>query len=310
MLYFLVFHVFLVLSIFVHFFYLLKIQKFKKPNKFLVRQGGTIILVLFLFGLSFLFFLNKFILANEYQILLKDYVSIFVAALISLILGLLDDKYNLSALKQMLLQSLAVICFLVAGDFINHFNLPFFGQIDFSSNLIINSLVTYLWFIIVINAYNWFDGLDGLAGGIGIIALLFFFLISLTPFTNQPGTALIAILLLSLIAGFLFFNFRKAKIYLGSVGSNFIGLMLAVLTVYLGGKTTAIFVILFLPLIDFIFVSIKRILKGQFPWQGGDRLHLHYKLKDAGFTDKKIVLIFYLISFVLGCVVLYFQVNN
>jgi len=255
-----------------------------------------------LIGISLIYFWG-----NIWGILVKDYWSILVAQLIIIAGGLADDKFNLKPFHQLFYQAGAAIVLLLVNDTINHIKLPIVGLVFLPFWL--NYLLSFLWIVIVINAFNWFDGLDGLAGGVGFIGMMVLFFLSLSPLVAQPQTATIALLAAGIVLGFLFFNFYPAKVYLGSVGSGSIGLMLALLAIYSGGKMATAALILGIPLLDFIYVTFSRIMNKRLPWRGGDRRHLHYRLLDAGLSERKIVLLMYTLSASFGVLALTLQTD-
>ncbi len=246
-----------------------------------------------------------YFLGNSWGILAKDYWSILAAQLIIIAGGLADDKWNLKPVYQLFYQAGAAFVLLWANDTIDHIRLPSIGVVMLPFWL--NYCLSFLWIVVVINAFNWFDGLDGMAGGVGFIGMMVLFFLSLSPLVSQPQTAAIALLTAGVLLGFLFFNFYPARIYLGSVGSGSIGLMLALLAVYSGGKVATAALILGIPLLDFIYVSFSRIRHRRLPWRGGDRRHLHYKFLDAGFSERKVVLLMYVLSAGFGILALTLQ---
>ena len=219
--------------------------------------------------------------------------------------GAIDDRFALKPACQLTFQSVAAIILLAAKDTINHANIPFVGLIYFAGWF--NYMLSFIWIVLVINAFNWFDGLDGLAGGVGIIGMIVLFFLSLTPLVAQPQTAFLALVVAGSLVGFMYFNFSPAYLHLGSVGSGFVGLMLATLSIYAGGKVATALLILGIPIIDFCYVVVCRALRGAYPWQGGDREHFHYWLLDRGWSAAHIVLLFYAISGFFGILALTLQ---
>lgn len=264
------------------------------------RFGGAAIALVIL-----LLLVGSYHFGNMFDILPKDYGSLALSLAILMIGGLVDDKKNLTPSWQFVFQSLAAGILLWVDDTIDHVMVPGLGLLYFPEAL--NYVLSFLWIVIIMNAFNWLDGIDGLAGGIGLIGMGILFLLGLTPLVSQPSTAFLAVITGGALLGFLFFNFFPAKIYLGSAGSNCVGMMLAALSVYSGGKVAAAMLVLGLPLIDFVYVSLRRIARGRVPWVGGDREHLHYRLIDSGWSPVKIVLYMYAISAVFGILALTLQ---
>ncbi|MBD3245252.1 MAG: hypothetical protein GF335_04655 [Candidatus Moranbacteria bacterium] len=304
MIYFIFFISVFILSFLLNFFLVkLKEKSTYLPEYFLKRFGGLAVAFCSLLGISVIYFLFD----KKFPILFKDYGSIVVASLVIIIGGLVDDKKKTSAFFQFFYQFIAIIIFLGVKDTINHVNLPIWGMVHFGP--VLNYLLSFFWFLIILNSFNWFDGVDGLAGGLGFIAMIFLFFLSLTPIVNQPQTAMIALIIAGAILGFWFLNFFGAKIYLGSVGSYFIAMMLALISVYSGGKVATAALILGIPILDFVFVSVERMFKGRLPWQGKDRRHLHYRLLDQGMSQKKLNYLFYFLSLSFGLAALTLQTD-
>lgn len=174
------------------------------------------------------------------------------------------------------------------------------------------------------NAVNLIDGLDGLAAGIVAIASATFFLYALRLgdaeiiFTGNPG-ALIAIITLGLVVGFLPHNVHPAKIFMGDGGALLLGLLMAASTMSVGGRTSAGFygqsyfffapifiplVILAVPFVDVLFAIIRRTVSGQ-GVASADLGHLHHRLVRLGHGHRRSVVIMWLWTALLSGFVLY-----
>jgi UDP-N-acetylmuramyl pentapeptide phosphotransferase/UDP-N-acetylglucosamine-1-phosphate transferase len=156
----------------------------------------------------------------------------------------------------------------------------------------VNSLMTVValtatvaWLILLMNAMNWIDGSDGLAGGVGFIALASLALISLLPQTQDPITFSLAVIGAGSIAGFLIWNAPPARVYLGTVGSWWLGLYIGLVAIIGGGKVATALLVLALPVIDASWVIVQRALARQSLWRGDTR-HLHHRLLAAGYSPR------------------------
>ncbi len=151
----------------------------------------------------------------------------------------------------------------------------------------------------VINAINLIDGLDGLAGGVSSIALTAFFLIGWLE--NDPVTMILSAALVGAIFGFLKYNFYPARIFMGDTGSMVVGYVLAFIAVastQRSGSSISPMVpvlILGLPLLDTVWVMMRRIAKRMSPFTA-DRTHIHHQFLDLGFEHRFTVVIIYAIS--------------
>ena len=158
------------------------------------------------------------------------------------------------------------------------------------------------------------DGLDGLAAGIVVIAAVTFFVITIFQIDKQNNAAiikrleLVAIMAMALVGstgGFLLYNFHPAKIFMGDTGSMLLGFILGAITIMGTLKTVAAIALLIpvmvigLPLFD-TFLTILRRLKMRRPLLQADRGHLHHRLLNYGWGQKRTVLLMYGISGVLG----------
>lgn len=237
----------------------------------------------------------------------KDYWSLILGIIILLVGGIWDDWEKISWQKQLLFQSGAAIIAVLAGDTIEHIRLPIpyhdgagSGGVVLFFPPFIAAIMAYFWIILVIEALNWLDGVDGLSGSVSFVTLLVLAVLGLTPVVNQPSTTLLCLIIAGVLLGFLFFNFFPAKVYLGSSGVWILGFLIAVISIYSGGKVATTALVLGIPIVDFIFVSMERILAGKLPVFGGDRRHLHERLEDQKWNPAKITLAFSAFSLLLG----------
>ncbi|PLX86896.1 MAG: hypothetical protein C0614_03420 [Desulfuromonas sp.] len=151
----------------------------------------------------------------------------------------------------------------------------------------------------VINAINLIDGLDGLAGGVSSIALVAFFLIAWLE--GDPEAMVLSAAMAGAIFGFLKDNFYPARIFMGDTGAMVVGYVLAFLAVFMTQRPTAAIspmvpvVVLGLPLLDTVWVMMRRLLRGGSPFTA-DRTHVHHKFLDLGFDHRPTVIIIYGIS--------------
>lgn len=228
--------------------------------------------------------------------------ALLVGGTIIILLGALDDRFELSA-KVKLLGQIIAACVVVFGFdvHIDLVNVPF-GQTMQPVAEWIGIPITILWIVGVTNAINLIDGLDGLAGGVSGIAIATIAVMALIM-GNQP-VVLLSTLLLGGIIGFLVFNFHPAKIFMGDSGALFLGFSLATLSM-LGFKQVAIvsfvtpLLIIGVPLTDTFFAIVRRWVNKK-PIFAPDKEHLHHRLQDLGFSHKRTVLIIWGVSAVFG----------
>jgi UDP-GlcNAc:undecaprenyl-phosphate GlcNAc-1-phosphate transferase len=221
--------------------------------------------------------------------------GLFLALALILMVGFKDDIKELSWKIHLIFQILLVGLVFLWGIRIEYITNPFsLGIINFSGNggLLISFLLVLIWILVLMNALNWLDGIDGLSGGTALISALTIFFLSLKPEVNQPPVAILAIALSGAILGFLLFNFYPAKILAGTSGTMFFGFTLAILAIFSGTKIATAILVLFLPLMDFIWVIGERIKEGKSIFKP-DQKHLHFKLLELGWSPIKINAFFF-----------------
>jgi len=267
------------------------------------RIGGAAIIIAFL--------LTIFFTGNlEFDSLKKGMV---ISSVLILFFGFIDDIKNLSWKKQIFAQIIIALVMIYSGLEVQYIANPF-GGTEFRLDSAVYSIAgnqyfffsaAFVLFLIVgfINVVNWLDGLDGLAGGVGVIGFLTLFFLSISDLVNQPPVGIISIAATGAILGFLFFNFYPAKIFMGTSGSMFIGFLLAVVSVFSGAKLATVALVLTIPILDAAWVIVRRIRKNLSVFSA-DKNHLHYRLLELGFSQKKIVLLYYILTVFFGFIAL------
>ncbi|WP_225999691.1 glycosyltransferase family 4 protein [Paenibacillus sp. BJ-4] len=272
----------------------------KVHTRIMPRLGGMGIFLAFLLSLLAILPLVPDGMLSSRDI---NFIAAFLigGTLITLI-GALDDRFDLNA-KLKFLAQIAVACMVVfAFDIrVDFVNVPF--QDAYSSlESWISIPLTIFWIVGVTNAINLIDGLDGLAAGVSGIAIGTIFVMSLLM--GNYMVAMLCLVLLGSIVGFLFFNFHPAKIFMGDTGSLFLGFCLAMLSM-LGFKQIAIvsfitpLIIIGVPLSDTFFAIVRRKLQKK-PIFSPDKGHLHHCLRELGFSHRQTVLIIYCIAAFFG----------
>lgn len=237
----------------------------------------------------------------------KNLLGVLLGALIIAFVMFWDDIKGVKWGWKLFYQFLAAIVVALFGVSINWFNAPLHNIIHLneqafqvlSLSISWGQLFVVFWIVLIMNVVNWLDGLDGLAGGIVMISGIALFLLSISPRINQPATAILSLLLVGSILGFMPFNFNPAKMFLGDVGSMFIGYMLAILAVISGGKVATASLVMGIPLLDGIWVIASRLLHKKSPFKA-DQSHIHHRIMKAGFSVKQTVMILYGISILFG----------
>jgi UDP-GlcNAc:undecaprenyl-phosphate GlcNAc-1-phosphate transferase len=241
----------------------------------------------------------------------KFYMAIASGGLILMLGGFLDDKFNIAPKYQIIAPILAtlVLIFSGIGIGINQVSNPFGHAFNLAFNFFgipFSAIFVFLFVLGMIYTTKFLDGMDGLASGISFIASLALFFLSFTPKVNQPITASLAIIFCGATLGFLIYNFNPASIFLGESGSTFMGFMLGALSVLLGGKIATALLVMGIPIMDVAWVIVRRIWFGSSPFKA-DRKHLHFRLLDLGFSQRKTVLILYGIAALFGFLAVFLQ---
>ncbi|MDC0761630.1 MraY family glycosyltransferase [Brevibacillus sp. AG] len=267
----------------------------KVHTRIMPRMGGLAI---------YIGYLVAFFLFVPYTSL-SEMLGIFIGSTIVMVVGMLDDKYQLSPkwklLGQLVATAIVVIPF---GLKIGVVNLPYSGSIDFSSGWLfwLAIPITMFWIVGVTNAVNLIDGLDGLSAGVSAIAAGTMGVMALLM--DDYKVATYCFVLLGAILGFLYFNFHPARLFMGDTGSLFLGFNLAALSIM--GFKEALFVsfiipivVLGVPLWDTFFAIVRRIVNKK-PISSPDKGHLHHCLLNMGLSHRSTVLMIYSISIFFG----------
>lgn len=234
--------------------------------------------------------------------------GLLLGATLIFLVGMLDDLKGLSPHAKLLGQVVAASIAVVYGIRIDFITNPLGGLIYTGALAVPLSI---FWIVGITNTINLIDGLDGLASGVGAIASLTIFAVALKD--GQPTIAILAIILSGSSFGFLPYNFHPARIFMGDTGAMFLGFVLASISIMGALKTTAAVTLaipvlaLGVPIFDTVFAIVRRHQNGQ-PIFQGDKGHLHHRLLEMGFSQRKAVLVIYSISLLLG--IMAFGVNG
>jgi UDP-GlcNAc:undecaprenyl-phosphate GlcNAc-1-phosphate transferase len=208
------------------------------------------------------------------------------------VIGIVDDVLNVKASTK-LIAEIAIASVLV-----------FFGyRLGWTQSLTGDALLTLFWIVGITNAFNLLDNMDGLCAGIALIAgasLMVSFGLE-APWAVEAYTTL----LLGATAGFLFYNFNPASIFLGDSGSLFIGSSLAFLTLSgpgdaMGTRNVLAIVagpvfLLLIPIFDTTLVTLSRLWSGRSPSTGG-RDHSSHRLVAVGLSERAAVAVLWALA--------------
>jgi UDP-GlcNAc:undecaprenyl-phosphate GlcNAc-1-phosphate transferase len=218
------------------------------------------------------------------------------------IFGILDDKYEFSALPQYIAQLLAAALAVSFLIIIEGFNNPFSGSLTPEWPYVVTVTLTLAWLGFMMNTVNWLDGLDGLAAGVGSVAALMIFLHAAFRL-DQVSVSLLPLALFGATLGFLPYNFYPARVFMGSNGALFLGFSLGVMGIIGGAKMATVLLVMGLPLLDVVWQIARRVSAGKNPTEG-DRGHVHYRLLTLGFSVRQIVVGYYVFCGLFGAIAL------
>lgn len=219
------------------------------------------------------------------------------------LIGLYDDLKNMSAKVKLLCQIVSGLIIFATGTKIAYIHIPFHDQSSYIYlSPVLMCILTVLWVVGFTNTINLIDGLDGLAAGITLIASLCVAYSAIM--TNHPETALLMLAVAGGAMGFLPYNFNPAKIFMGDAGSQFLGFMIASISLETMKSTTIIILLipliaLGIPIFDTLFAIIRR-KKANRPIMEADKGHLHHRIMAWGMGQKRTVILLYAISGILG----------
>jgi UDP-GlcNAc:undecaprenyl-phosphate GlcNAc-1-phosphate transferase len=231
----------------------------KAHDRPIPKGGGVGIVVTFLVGIAVLYRFAEFSrLADPY------FLGVIEASVAIAIVAFLDDLYDWPFTVKLGAQVLAALVAVSSGLYVTDFRIPYHGPLPIAW---IGIAATLVWILFTTNAMNFIDGLNGLASGVALIACLFIVFIA-----EQHGgwfAYAAAGLLAAGLAGFLPFNFPRARIFMGDVGSQFCGFMLAVLAVVASRFDGVALSFLLMPMLlsgvlfDVAFTLVRRQLQGE-----------------------------------------------
>jgi UDP-GlcNAc:undecaprenyl-phosphate/decaprenyl-phosphate GlcNAc-1-phosphate transferase len=212
--------------------------------------------------------------ASIFAILSTFGITVFIAAAIAFISGIIEDLTGRVTQRQrLLIQSIGAVIFVFGGG---HY-LKTIG-LGFEFPYLFAVIFTVFAIVGVTNAINIIDGLNGLAGGVSFFAFLSF--AALSFILGDTELLFVCLSLATATLGFLVFNFPKGKIFLGDGGAYFLGFMLAVISVILVGRNQGIsawfcLAVLIYPIWEVVFSIVRRRMADGKKAMGADKMHLH-----------------------------------
>ena len=244
-----------------------------------------------------------------------DMTAIVAAGVVLLIIGIVDDLYDLDALTKLIGQVAAALIMSFMGVNWYLLYIPFGGGSTLILDPILSSVLTVVFTVALINAFNFVDGIDGLAAGLGMIAAGAILVYSMVLLHDQGGTvaayppAMMSACLFGACLGFLPHNFEPARIFMGDTGAMLIGLFLAGASVSASGRIApsmygvadvialmspivVVVAAISVPMLDLLLAVVRRVRQGKSPFSA-DKMHLHHRLLSMGHSHRRVVLVLY-----------------
>jgi UDP-GlcNAc:undecaprenyl-phosphate GlcNAc-1-phosphate transferase len=242
-------------------------------------------------------------------------VGLLLAATFIAIIGMIDDIRDLRPHWQILAICISGAILMAFGvriegisnpaAWLSHDAAPYNPSRWLQLPTSVSVIATLFWVLLVTKTVDAIDGLDGLAAGVcAISSATLALLTTTTPQPGGPAIGLAAASVAGACVGFLPYNFNPARVFMSTVGAQFLGMMLAGISIMGPFKAaTAVSVlvpllILGVPIFDYGVVLFRRVRQGA-PLMQADRRHLHHRLLARGMSQKQAVCIIYSITFVL-----------
>lgn len=238
-----------------------------------------------------------------------------VGATITVIVGILDDAYDLSPYLRFATNVVAAAVAVMGGIGIPFLTNPFGSVISLDSMSISGSvwgisftllwladIAAIIWIVWCMNMVNWSKGIDGQLPGFVAIAATVLGVLAMRFTRHDISTTqvmMVSFITAAAYIGFLPWNFYPQRILAGYGAGSLAGYLLAVLSILSFGKLGTLLLVLSLPLTDALLVFIRRVRARQSPFRG-DRGHLHHSLLDMGWGRRRIAIFYWVVSAILG----------
>ncbi len=235
----------------------------------------------------------------------KYLIGIIIACTLNLIIGVWDDLKDISPHLRLVTNILAALIIVGSGIGITFISNPFGGIINLSYGLM-PYLLAIIWITWCTNIVGWATGVDGQLPGFTAIAAIILGILGIR-FSNDLGQLPLIILsgaLAGAYLGFLPFNVFPQSIMPGYSGKSLAGMLLGVLSILSGAKLATLILLLGIPMIDAIFVIIRRLLNHRSIFRP-DNKHLHHQLLKSGYSRPQIAMFYWGITLLLGSISLF-----
>ncbi len=293
-------------------------ERIEGPQSHLKKEGTPTMGGLFVILAIILTYVIAYIFKIEvFMENIKSALTLLIFSLFFAAIGFIDDYFKVEKKttdgirpksKMLLLIAISVL-FVVLEVFVLDTSMmvriPFI-EYSLSLNLVVYLILSVLVILSMPNAVNLTDGIDGLASSVGIAILFYFFIVSIL--NQRPDVAIFTLMTIGAYAGFLVYNWHKAKIFMGDTGSFFLGGLIGLIAIVLG-EPLYLFFIAIIPLIETLSVIIQVLY---FKKTGGKRVFkmtpYHHHLELSGWKEETIVLVFTAVTMLVGTILLLFKI--
>lgn len=247
--------------------------------------GGISFFIIFLFSLS----AYSIVFEQNLNFRSLQFIGFLFATTLGFLMGLYDDAYNTKVWLKLSSQIFCGLVLIATGT-----------QISFFDNDALNIAVTIFWVVALMNSINMLDNMDAITTIISIFIMLTTIVTILLKGDFYNPYFLVIVGVLASLIGFLFYNWNPSKMFMGDTGSQFLGILLAVVGIiyfwnpYKSGdilhfsrQITLILLVFAVPVIDTATVTIKRLAAGKSPFVGG-KDHTTHHLSYLGLTDRQV----------------------
>ncbi len=230
----------------------------------------------------------------------RRFWGVVVGSGLIFVVGLLDDRYDLPPWLQYTGYLAAALVAVVTLIILQQFNNPL-NDVLIALPVWLYVPLTLFWMTGMIVTVNWLDALDGLAAG---VAAIFATVVGVHMFRmGQYSVVPLALALLGASLGFLVYNVAPARVFMGSNGAFMLGYVLGALGLIAGARVATVLLVMGMPVVDVAWTIFDRWRHGESLFRG-DRRHLHYRLYDAGLSQRAVVSLYWSVSAFFGVLAL------
>jgi UDP-N-acetylmuramyl pentapeptide phosphotransferase/UDP-N-acetylglucosamine-1-phosphate transferase len=287
----------------------------RRPHKRPTARGGGVAVVLGVHAaclMAIVFPWPK--LAGGLDLIWWEKFALSSAVLV--VVGVIDDIRGMKPVIKLGGQVLAAVLIWLSGTR--------FGQLlGHDLPPWVDCVLTVIWLVAIINAFNLIDGLDGLASGLAIISAVG--LCGILLMQQVPGQVLLLVGFIGACLGFLRYNFHPASVFLGDTGSMFLGFTLGVVSLQTFNKNTFLIsltipiMVLGVPIYDALLAIWRRTVRSWVSGNAGearrgimqpDVEHLHHRLIKSGFSTQRVATFLYVLNgglVTVGLLIMLFQ---